>query len=152
MSPTERSFAVSIQAVRTPRATSRLATASGEIAKARPTWVWRGLDRIVHLTVAAQGGGDLSALALQRLHALLDAARDPNHLLLLANALRVPIRIEAKLVVQPDRERDVIELAYWAGLSQSEVASFLGIPLGTVKTRTRSGLGRLSTMLEGELA
>jgi predicted phage baseplate assembly protein len=93
-----------------------LATASGEIAKAKATWVWRGLDRSVHLTVAAQGGGDLSALALERLHAALDAARDPNHVLLLANALRVPIRISAKLVVDPDRERDAVLEAARNGL------------------------------------
>lgn len=51
----------------------------------------------------------------------------------------------------PDAERRVLELAYWSGLSQSEVAEFLGIPLGTVKTRTRSALTRLADVLEGEL-
>ena len=52
--------------------------------------------------------------------------------------------------LQP-KEREVIELAYWSEMSQSEVAEFLGLPLGTVKTRTRSGLARLATVLEGEL-
>jgi RNA polymerase sigma-70 factor (ECF subfamily) len=50
----------------------------------------------------------------------------------------------------PEHEREVLELAYWRGLSQSEVARFLDIPLGTVKTRTRSGLARLADLLEGE--
>ena len=48
-------------------------------------------------------------------------------------------------------ERPVIELAYWGGLSQSEIAEFLDIPLGTIKTRTRSALARLADLLEEEL-
>ena len=51
----------------------------------------------------------------------------------------------------PEREREVVALAYWSDLSQSEVAAQLGIPLGTVKTRTRSALMHLAEILEGEL-
>ena len=60
-------------------------------------------------------------------------------------------RVHRALEDLPDNERAVLELAYWSGLSQSEVADFLGIPLGTVKTRTRSALARLADVLEGEL-
>jgi RNA polymerase sigma-70 factor, ECF subfamily len=59
-------------------------------------------------------------------------------------------RIHRALEELSTNERSVIELAYWSGLSQSEIAEFLGIPLGTVKTRTRAALGRLATVLEGE--
>jgi RNA polymerase sigma-70 factor, ECF subfamily len=59
-------------------------------------------------------------------------------------------RVHRALESLNDNEREVIELAYWSGLSQSEVASYLGQPLGTVKTRTRSALARLADILEGD--
>jgi RNA polymerase sigma-70 factor, ECF subfamily len=61
-------------------------------------------------------------------------------------------RIHRALETLPEHERPLIELAYWSGLSQSEIADFLHIPLGTVKTRTRSALARLADLLEEELA
>ena len=57
-------------------------------------------------------------------------------------------RVHSALEGLPERERVVIELAYWSGLSQAEIASYLDVPLGTVKTRTRTGLARLSGMLD----
>jgi RNA polymerase sigma-70 factor (ECF subfamily) len=60
-------------------------------------------------------------------------------------------QVHRALAELPDHERSVLELAYWSGLSQSEIASFLDLPLGTVKTRTRSGLARLAGLLDGEL-
>jgi RNA polymerase sigma-70 factor (ECF subfamily) len=61
-------------------------------------------------------------------------------------------RVHRALAELPEQERKLIELAYWGGLSQSEIAEFLDIPLGTVKTRTRSALSRLADALEGELS
>ena len=61
-------------------------------------------------------------------------------------------RIHRALAELPEQERRLIELAYWGGLSQSEIAEFVDIPLGTVKTRTRSALSRLADVLEGELS
>src|SRR5919204_273720 len=69
-----------------------------------------------------------------------------------AEASYVSWRVHRALEDLPRNERDVVELAYYGGLSQSEGAEFLGVPLGTVKTRTRAALGRLAGMLEGEFA
>lgn len=60
-------------------------------------------------------------------------------------------RVHRALEELPQREHEVIALAYWSGLSQSEVAEYLGIPLGTVKTRTRSALARLAELLGDDL-
>jgi RNA polymerase sigma-70 factor (ECF subfamily) len=60
-------------------------------------------------------------------------------------------RVHSAIETLPENERRLIELAYWSGLSQSEIAGLEGIPLGTVKTRTRSALARLADALEEEL-
>ena len=60
-------------------------------------------------------------------------------------------RVHRALEELPEREHEVIALAYWSGLSQSEVAEYLGIPIGTVKTRTRSALARLAEVLGDDL-
>ena len=52
-------------------------------------------------------------------------------------------RLEAALATIPDRERELIELAYFEGYTQSELATRLGLPLGTVKRRTFNALARL---------
>lgn len=60
-------------------------------------------------------------------------------------------RVHRALETLPAGERKLVELAYWSGLSQSEIADFVGLPLGTVKTRTRSALRRLADELRDEL-
>jgi len=51
--------------------------------------------------------------------------------------------VQTALQLLPERERRIIELAFFEGLTQSEIALRLGEPLGTIKTRMRSGLERL---------
>lgn len=68
-----------------------------------------------------------------------------------AESAWVAFRVHRALETLPEHERQVIELAYWSGLSQSEIAEFLNLPLGTVKTRTRAALGRLSDTLEEDV-
>ena len=60
-------------------------------------------------------------------------------------------RVHRALETLPEHERTLVELAYWSGLSQSEIAEYVGLPLGTVKTRTRAALRRLADELGDEL-
>lgn len=52
----------------------------------------------------------------------------------------------------PEKQREVIKVAYFGGMTQSEISDHLGIPLGTVKTRTRQGLIKLKNILEDHIS
>jgi RNA polymerase sigma factor (sigma-70 family) len=56
--------------------------------------------------------------------------------------------VRAALDNLPDPQLQVLEMAYFEGFTQTEIALALDIPLGTVKTRTSRGLHRLAALLE----
>lgn len=60
-------------------------------------------------------------------------------------------RVHEAMATLPAEQREVIELAYFEGLVQSEIAARTGQPLGTVKTRVRLGMEKLAAAL-GEAA
>lgn len=60
-------------------------------------------------------------------------------------------RVAAALAELPPEQRQVIEMAYYGGLSQTEIAGATGIPLGTVKTRTLLAMKKLRAALAADV-
>jgi RNA polymerase sigma factor (sigma-70 family) len=56
-------------------------------------------------------------------------------------------RVQAALKQLPDQQREALELAYYGGFTQSELAERLGQPIGTIKSRMFNGLTRLRELL-----
>ena len=105
-----------------------IATTSGLVQRAYVTWVWHQLERAVHLTVAAPAGEKLSVASLQKLYAALNTARDPNRQLFLANLVRVPVVVRAKVVADPALEPDAVRDSARAALLA--FFAFEAVPLG----------------------
>ncbi len=65
-----------------------------------------------------------------------------------AESLHLGEQVRKALAALEPKQRESLEIAYFEGLTQSEVAERLQIPLGTVKTWMRRGLARLRTLLK----
>jgi RNA polymerase sigma-70 factor, ECF subfamily len=60
--------------------------------------------------------------------------------------------VRAAIAQLPEEQRNLIELGFFGGVTHQEMAKTTGLPLGTVKTRIRSGLRRLRNTLDGVVA
>ena len=108
----------------------------------------RAIDRL-----RARGRREAGAEALTREESVrtagIVAANDPVEQVAHGEKRRV---IAVALTELPEQNREAVELAYYGGLTHSEIALKLGQPLGTVKTRIRQGLISLRESLSRQFA
>jgi len=103
----------------------------------------RAIDYLRSTTGRARNSLELEAAEHPALYS--DMEKD----LLLSDKAR---RVKAALQKLSPKQREVIELAYFEGLSQSEMAERMGEPLGTVKTWVRTALKNLREELDAAVA
>ncbi len=97
----------------------------------------RALDRLRARSVRDRAA---AAVAAERGPQIGDAADD-------VVVSEISLTVRRALAEIPEDQRTALMLAYFEGLTQSEIAVRLGRPLGTVKTHTRLGLARLRELL-----
>jgi RNA polymerase sigma-70 factor, ECF subfamily len=86
----------------------------------------------------------------ERQHRLAQPAAHPTPFELVAGAEAARVVRDA-VALLPDNQRQVVELAYYRGLTCREVALAAGIPEGTAKSRLRLALAKLETTLDRQL-
>ena len=106
------------------------------------------------VTLARSRGIDRLRTLAARERVAVAGARDEAEVV--SDAASDTLRSEQRDVVNnalaqlPDEQSQLLLLAYFDGLSQSEIAERLGAPLGTVKTRMRTGMMKLRELLKGK--
>lgn len=120
--------------------------------------IWRSAVRFVPerakastwiLTLVHRRAVDLVRRQERRRAEPLEAASDPQGA---STEEAVWLRLQRERVQEalrklPDQQREALELAYYGGFTQSELAERLGQPLGTIKSRMFTGLSRLRDLL-----
>ncbi len=104
----------------------------------------RAVDRVRYEQRRVAGNEPLDETTQAQIREIIPSAEDEAWVVFERERL---VRALAQI---PDAERELIELAYFDGYTQSELAERLGLPLGTVKRRTFTGLRRLRGLLEAE--
>ena len=103
-----------------------------------PTYTWNNESEALRVLASRQRLADSAAQEVTG--EASDAVADTLH----AEQREIVARALATL---PEEQRRTLKLAYFEGLTQSEIATQLGTPLGTVKTRMRTGMMKLRELL-----
>lgn len=149
-------YGVALRVVRDP-------SIAEEVAQEVFLWVWsnaggfdrsRGSERAWLTTIAHRRAVDVvrSEQASRNRHTRVEQASAQRPFDEVAETVETRSEereVRAALDALTPIQRQAVELAYYGGMTYREVADTLGLPLGTVKTRIRDGLRRLSTELGG---
>jgi len=117
---------------------------------------WRNADRFIPergkastwlLTLVHRRAVDLVRREQRRRAEPLEGAPEPSEGSAEEAAWFERERVQSALKQLPDQQREALELAYYGGFTQSELAERLGEPVGTIKSRMFTGLARLRELL-----